>query len=236
MFVKGGGPLKRRKIFPRKNFKNIIQKNVRQALGRVLEKKENGIVLHDQTLYAGSSSSYGTNSDVVVLNAMAEGTEQNTRVGRKITHAFLELEVSLYNNVGADFGFFSVVLDRQSNGTAAAYSDIYDIANYGATYVDAGSAFKNTLVYQDRFVVLKRQDFSIGCTGSSAGSIPLKMKINIPLSKLKASDAVAMYNSASAVTPNTGALYFTIATSGTGASLANPTYYNLNARYRFTDA
>lgn len=178
---------------------------------------------------------------VKAINLVAEGNDYNTRVGRKITHKYCEINIVVYNVGGAgvlsvgDAGFWSVVLDLQPNGALPLFADIYE----STILNNAGTAFKNTRLYQDRFRVLAHEDWTVECcqtTTVSLGASPYRIKRYIDMSKLTGKDATGNFNGTGATIGdfNSGALLFIFASSlsGTGVSTTNLV---AQSKYRFTD-
>lgn len=239
MFVKGGGPFKRRRLPYKKNYKLSLNKRIKQAISGVAEKKELVYFYKDQSLYStGGVPSLSTASAVYCLNNVAEGSDSNQRIGRKITHAYVEIDINVYlTNAGPptnlwDAGFWSIVLDRQPNNTVASYNDIYDITSGGITFVSAGLAHRNTIVNQDRFVILRREEFSVV---SYPQSEQYHKKVFVDLGRLRGGDKTATFNGTGANVPNNAAILFTIAGSSGIPSLGLPLNYSVNLKYRFSD-
>jgi len=236
MFVKGGGPFKRRRLPYKKNYKLSLNKRIKQAITGVAEKKELVYFYKDQPLYStGGVPSLSTATAVYCLNNVAEGSDSNQRIGRKITHAYVEVDINISLPASAnnwDAGFWSIVLDRQPNNTTASYNDIYDISSGGITFVNAGLAHRNTIVNQDRFVILKREEFSVV---SYPQSDQYHKKVFVDLGRVRGGDKTATYNGTGANVPNNAAILFTIAGSSGIPTLANPLTYSVNLKYRFSD-
>lgn len=238
MFVKGGGPFKRRRLPYKKNYKLSLNKRIKQAISGVAEKKELVYFYKDQPLYStGGVPSLSTASAVYCLNNVAEGSDSNQRIGRKITHAYVEIDINIFLSSNGvtnqwDAGFWSIVLDRQPNNTVAAYNDIYDITSGGITFVSAGLAHRNTIVNQDRFVILKREEFSVISYGQSD---QYHKKVFIDLGRLRGGDKTATYNGTGANVPNNAAILFTIAGSSGIPNNIVPLSYTVNMKYRFSD-
>lgn len=184
------------------------------------EKKEVDTVSSDQPVNTGAT---------VYINGMAEGTDFNQRVGRSVMHAYLQMDIVITLNAAnttGDSGQFGIVLDRQSNGGLASFNQIYDL-----TTASAGTAFRNTQLYSDRFKVIKTFEYNLSVTGPSQ----LHVREYIPLYKmLRHLDAETRYL-------NTTAAIASCATNSLllvyGSILStNLSTLNYNIRYRFTDA
>lgn len=94
-----------------------------------------------------------TTAVVLLLNGMAQGTTASTRVGRKIMIKSIQWKISaaaesLLNQVGSRI-HWALVWDKQSNGAAPAYTDIYDTATPTSMFNISNSS---------RFVILKSDD------------------------------------------------------------------------------
>lgn len=89
------------------------------------------------------------------LCLVPQGATQSTRVGRKITIKSLEIKGSIGsgsgNKASCDITHLYVVLDKQCNGAAATYADVFDTTLNAAS---TGTHMRN-MANIGRFVVLK---------------------------------------------------------------------------------
>lgn len=222
MFIKGGGPFKRRKIPYKKNYKASLNRRIKSIISKVAERKENDNVFSGNLI----ALSLTQNTFVGSLNSIAEGSDSNQRIGRSINLASVEMDISLLsNNVSWD-GFYAIVLDRQPNSSLPSFSDIFDVSTLG--FVNVGIALRNTLSYQDRFVVLKRGEINL----NTSVNTQTHDKVFVDLGRLKGMDRTANYSGSGAVVPNNAAVLVTIAGS-TNAALS--TSFLANCKLRFTD-
>lgn len=171
---------------PKKLRQKILKRALRSGLG--IEKRE--ITTYVPLTLTGNVDVSG----VALINSIAQGDESTNRQGRKIKHD----SVTFNMNVGCSSsngvcGVWSIVLDRQPNGSLPAITDIYDTTSGAPTPL----ATKNTLLYQDRFVILRSVPFSIA--PASLGSSPMFQIDWVDLSKLTGIDESANFNG-----PSTG--------------------------------
>jgi len=77
---------------------------------------------------AGGTDS--TTARVVLLNGLAQGTTASTRIGRRVTMKSIELKgrVSAGSTGTLAAVRYALVLDKQANAAAPAFTDIYDAA------------------------------------------------------------------------------------------------------------
>lgn len=202
---------------------------------------------HKEVLTSVGVTYNGTQSNVVVLNPVAEGSDYNQRVGREITHSYLEVNLGIFclpptggNNALGDFGFWAIVLDRQPTGSLPAFNVIFD----DSLGIGQGSDFRITTTNQDRFKIISRNEWSIGSNGQfngpnpssgMSGASPYHVKEFIDLSKLGGRDQTVNYNGTAGgiATIDSGAIYFVSAAT---LSSANATAQLIGqAKYRYTD-
>jgi len=116
-------------------------------------------------VFAGTLNTGATQIVGYQVCGLAEGTENNQRVGRKVT--LVNLQISFYcapdatstpfPNTSWDNGTLWVVQDKYPNGTPAAAGDVFDYSSGGIQY---GLAFKNMQENPDRFSILLRKEWS----------------------------------------------------------------------------
>lgn len=181
------------------------------------------------SLYGGTTANGTTLS---LINAISEGSDSTNRIGRKITHAYLDIKVQIKStgvSSVADAGFWAVVLDRQVNGALPAFSDVYDTTSV----TTVGLSPKNTLLYQDRFQILATDTWAVN-TVSGAGA-PYMCHRYIDMSKLSGRDKTCQFNGSGATIGdiNTGAVYFICADTSGGATTGSTVTAGI--KYRFYD-
>lgn len=202
----------------------------KRVYNRLPELKEK-ITESTGTLYAATLAN-GTL--VSLINGVAEGADSNNRIGRKITHAYLDCKIIIKNFAAGsicDAGFWAIVLDRQPNGSLPAFSDIYDLATTSV----AGLAPKNTLLYQDRFQVLATDTWSINAAAGGTG--PYFCHRYVDLSKLTGRDRTAQFNGIAATIGdlNSGSIYFVCADANTSTTSVTGSSVDGVFKYRFYD-
>lgn len=157
---------------------------------------------------------------VAVLNPIAEGTDFNQRVGRKVRSKYLQYDLGVVfvggPTVPSDWTIH-FILDRAPNGTAGTVAQILDTSIVPATY-----ARKNIQLFQERFKILKTirgQTMGLAATayqlesGRTAGYLPL-------VDTLNAKDDIVHFAGAAAATPNTNAILILVCAQATGANLS----------------
>lgn len=220
--------------------KNVYPKITSQALTRAInsraEKKYNDLFINDSTTLALGSS----NGVLYGLNFIAEGIESNQRIGKSVTHSYLELDIQFQvatqaiqaAQVGAAFPVrYSIVFDRQPNGAAPAFTDIYD----NATITNLTQTYRNVSKFPDRFLVLKSESFDI-----VLGQTILKKRVYLQLNKiLKGRDSETKYNGTTAAVASLshGTLLLAVccdvgSTTAVGAGVC---VFQVGSRYRYTD-
>lgn len=189
---------------------------------------------YDLFINNGTFTTVGATSQ---LNAPIEGTDYNQRIGRKVRHHYLMLDITIQAGITQgpnDAGQISVVLDRQPNGSVAAFSDIYDTSS-----AVAGSAFRNTAVNSERFLVLKTGQYIIGgTTGVDPGTTPtiVKQRWFIPLHRFRnPGDQHAVFNTSNTGTCTSNAILIAYGGNIVASGTTTPTM-TFNSRYRYFDA
>lgn len=232
----------KKRFSPRSRGKRIVRL-IKKVIQGEAEKKE--------VLTSVSATATGTQSFITLLNGIAQGTTALTRVGDEVTHCYIEISIGITNFVDTnavaaaliqgDYGFWAIVLDRQPNGATPAYTDIFD----NSLGVGTGTDFRITTTYQDRFKILSRNEWSVGCAGIDngtatfvSGAQPYHIKEYVDLSKLGISnplDQKANYSNTGATIASidSGAIFFVWASTNTNAD--NNTTLKGQCKYRFSD-
>lgn len=232
-----------------KKFKRFTKSRMQAKQGQValIKKIISNQAEAKEVLTYLSATLNATQSYISLLNAVAEGTDYNTRVGRSITHKYIHLQMSIVMNADVtaadqaygETGFWSIVFDRQSNGAAPAFGDIYD--TLGGT-VPPGLAHRNTGNFQDRFKVVCHEDFALGSnnkgvavTGGGTGAVPYRCNKYIDLTNWKGGDQNTKFlsNAATINAIDTGAFFLIVA--GQYVTATNTAFWSANVKYRFTD-
>lgn len=194
--------------------KGYAQKRVykRPPIQRSLEMKYS-----DQGISAGiTATSAGT-----CLSQIAEGSDNNNRIGRKITIRSVQYNLQIAASItdlsgsateNADTIRVVCVWDKQSNGTTPAYVDVYS-----STGVSTGAQQPFNLRFLDnieRFQVLGSDLVNINSNGANAVNVQRYIKCNIPVRFTGTAGAVANIITGGIwlfyVDMNTGATYATI--------------------------
>lgn len=177
----------------------------------------------DTNIGVGSVS---TTASLILLNGLAQGTTASTRIGRRVQMKSVEIKMAIAALATATTQTvrFALVLDKQANAAAPAFTDIYDSADPRALRNISNKA---------RFWVLYDSGL-MPIVGSSAAlldnsyrTLEFYKRINIPV----------QYNAGTAGTVGdiqTNALYWVSigsVASGTGASNTAG-----NCRVRYDDS
>lgn len=175
-----------------------------------------------------SSSSISTTPYLVLLNGMAQGTTASTRIGRRIQMKSIEMKGYIFNDSATIVNQvrWVIVLDKQANAAAPAWTDVYDAATpYSLRNISNKARF--WVLHDSGLISLVGNNTTAGQqTDSTIVPVEYYKRINIPV----------QYNSGSAGTIGdiqTNSLYFmAIGLNGAGtfdASLA------VNVRIRYDD-
>lgn len=172
------------------------------------------------TVSAGTTLAAGSTGTLVLLNGAVTGDTAYTREGNSMKMSYLYIEGFIQLNTSTqDITRLNVVLDKQPNGAATTYADIFDT---GAG-VSGCIALRNPATV-DRYKVLKQ----IFITLDNNGNQMKKFKCWIKLGQH------TKYNNGNAGTIadiSTNALYFCFA----GDNTTNMSVIDYYARVRFID-
>lgn len=191
-----------------------------------------------------------TQTNVIAVNLIGQGDTVLLRTGVAVQHSYIEVDLGMYNTAGTstavnfigDWGFWAIVLDRQPNKALAAYGNIFDNTIAGSL----GNNFRLTTDYQDRFRVIAREEYAIGCSymtdaaavAGGSGAVPYHIKRYIDLSQLGKTNPLDQRTTfvgagATIAAINSGALLFVVASALSTAN--NNTTVVGQVKWRFTD-
>lgn len=167
---------------------------------------------------AGTSYECSTTGTITLMNGVAQGTDFNTRVGRKFTMKSILVRGSAQVGATPTGGSFRwmIVYDKQTNGVLPAIADIVSAANMPAN---------QNLSNRARFVVLADKTGYLEATG----------RINFPQKWFRRC-ALECTNSGTANTIgsiSTGSVY--LVTMGSIATGVTAIQLNVSVRIRFMD-
>lgn len=194
----------------KKRFSNYTRKPKRNNF----KMYQNVVVKNEELKYLDvnfTSQDPTTTGTVYQINNIAEGSEFNQRDGRNIRIKYVDVKMwwdwpAAANAPTAPVSArCALVLDRQPNGTAATYGQIFDISVASPTF-----AMKNVADNQYRFKILK-DDLMTFYTGYAQDPL-LDYFIKIPFSK-SPKDSIVRYPGTTATVPNTNALYIVTCSS-----------------------
>lgn len=214
--------LKRRRITP--GLRGVmVKKSSRAPQGGPrgfygLNQGNHGVELKDidTSLAAAECSTTGA---INLINGVAQGTDFNTRVGRKFNMRSILVRGTI--KVGATPTLaayrWMIVYDKQANGASAVITDILTAINMGGV---------NNLTNRDRFVVIADKKGYVEAAGR--GVVPIKFYKRCALETTNGGTSAAIGSI------QTGALYFvTLGDLATGVTA--PVCGAMTARVRFTD-
>jgi len=176
--------LKRRAIL------NVVRSNA--------EKKWLQTGYHDTTSLTNfiSAGAGGSNLQLGVTGPI-EGTTQSTRIGDRITYRSVLFNFTMdipYQATSTSgqanhvcTGVIDIILDRQYNGTAPAFGDIYETTTSGTSVNHYGLMNMNP-VYSERFWRLRSIPYNL-----SSSNFGLVEKVFIDCSSWPEKDKVAVY-------------------------------------------
>lgn len=166
---------------------------------------------------------FDTTGSVTLLNGIAQGTDYNTRIGRKFTMKTLYVRMSLQPGATAAniaLARFIVVYDRQANGQAPAITDVLTAVNDSSL---------NNLTNRDRFVIITDKVYKVGLsTSMESGRQIFKkyLKCNLEVTNGGTGATIASIQ--------TGSLYL-LTMGDKVAGTTAPKVLNGTYRIRFTD-
>ena len=166
---------------------------------------------------------FDTTGSVTLLNGIAQGTDYNTRIGRKFTMKTLYCRMSLQPGATAAniaLARFIVVYDRQSNGAAPLITDVLTAINDSSL---------NNLTNRDRFVIITDKVYKVGLsTSMESGRQVWKkyLKCNLEVTNGGTGATIASIQ--------TGSLYL-LTMGDKAAGTTAPKVLNGTYRIRFTD-
>jgi len=188
------------------------------------------------------ANNWGTTSNVVLLNGIAEGTSFFDRIGRKVSCKSVHVKIGIVRNVNLATSVQEairclVVYDKQTNGAAPILSDL--ILSYATGGATSSTVFDGrNLDKRDRFRVL--MDFTTvmpasgpNASGNNNGNVGQQLYIERFIKCPNTFDTVYGGSDASAGSVTTGGLFFV--TIGSVANNATQWACNFASRVRYFD-
>lgn len=165
---------------------------------------------------------------VACINQVAEGTDFNNRIGRKVAPKYLEYDLTITTTTATQptvptMGIVHFVWDKQPNTGLPSYNTIFDTTVITATW----SSFKNLSGFGERFRILKSHPTE--WSGSSNYSEPLRIRGFLNLEPVSQN---CEYNSSAAAVPSAGSLLIAYSSNEAVAS-GLQLYYA--TRFAYTD-
>jgi len=175
--------------------------------------------------------SFSTTPVLTLLNGLAQGTTASTRIGRRVTVKSVEwkLNVATSSSTAWSAQRYMIVLDKQANAAAPAFTDIYDVAQ--------PTTLRN-ISNSPRFQVLfDSKQWILAGTSSFGGSVQLDSVASVHEGYMRCNIPV-QYNVGTAGTVGdiqTNALYFVMIGNATTA-ITDTNVYTGTVRIRYEDA
>lgn len=172
--------------------------------------------------YNNDATGATTSGTLVGLNSIAEGTDFNQRIGRKVRAKYLEYDVAFTPGstqvLTANYTW-AIVLDRQPNNALPTYANVFDTS----VITTKPFTFKNVAQFQERFKIIKQVvgQVQVGSSGFATGN-ECRCKGYLPLisTQGKKDDIIHWSGSGSGV-PNTNNYVFIYSSDlGTGANIS----------------
>lgn len=170
----------------------------------------------DHTLAAQSVSSTAT---VNTLNAIAQGTDNTNRVGRKIRVKSLYVRGNIIAGDATNNVMIWIGWDTQTNGSQALATQIFQ-----SQATDLGPLSPLNLNYGNRFITIKHKNFTVDTSGNASRTFKWYKKLN----------TVCTYGGTAADTASiyTNALVLVVVSDSIAVSHPSISFY---CRIRFTD-
>lgn len=153
---------------------------------------------------------------VFALSDIAQGDNYLNRNGNLVQSKYLQYSYAC-NQAGGTLPIIfkmALVLDRQPNGTAPTFAQIFDTSVAPLVFT-----MKNIAAFQERFKILKEDVGS--CTSQYGGDAQQSVfRGYIDLTKLKAEDQLVRWGGTIATSPNTNGLYLAIVSNTVTANEA----------------
>lgn len=175
-----------------------------------------------------ANSNVSTTAQITLLNGMAQGTTASTRIGRRIQMKSIEMKGYLVPDTTTLVAIarFAIVLDKQANAAAPAFTDIYDSAS-PVSLRNISNKARFWVLWDSGLITTAGNTTAGQITDSGVKGLEFYKRINIPV----------QYNAGTAGTVGdiqTNALYFVAIgsqASGTGDQILTG-----NVRVRYDDS
>ena len=138
---------------------------------------------------------------VLLLNAVGQGSGDNQRIGTRIKNMYLRIAFSLYQNSGATNANFRVVVfqDSQTNGSVPTAAELFDTTT-------VLSAFNNET--RGRFRILR--DYLVAVNNLNSNNDAALQKWHIPLDKLPLNQSEYTGSGTTSAALIKGGIYFLV--------------------------
>lgn len=173
-----------------------------------------------------TASQLDTTGTVVLLNGMAQGATQSTRVGNKITMKSVQIRMQFINGTSsvAPIIRWMIIYDKQTNGVLPAITDVLVLSTVTSMM---------NLANRDRFVILAEETFAPAAVWSDTAATAEFMEFHKRYIKLNLD---TIYNNSSTGLVGdvqTGSLLL-VTLSNTASGLEEPAL-DFTSRIRYTD-
>lgn len=165
---------------------------------------------------AGGGADVAAAGTVLPLNEIAEGSDFNQRIGRRVRNKYLAADIGITISAAqvlagaTHYGTWHLVLDRQPNNATPTFATIFDTTISTNTF-----AYKNSQAYERRFRLLKSERFAIGTATTGQN---YRVTAHIDFEKMPASDQTTQWLGSTGIQPTTNALYLVYVSDETAMS------------------
>lgn len=187
---------------------------------------------------------FNNTTSVTTLNALSTGANSYNRIGRKINLRSLQIRGYIYQNqAGAapapDVLRWALVYDKQTDGTAPTWAQVFTSIDKGAATDTSTMAFRN-LDNADRFIVLAEEFYKVDCpAGAIANNQPAHVASEANAKWfysrfIKLKNIPTQFTAASTGTVSdiqTGGLFFMTASDLSAANAQYATKFTTRIRY-----
>jgi len=182
---------------------------------------KNRVVGLTTRIWGGASNGYS----FLCLNDLANGSNQDQRIGRKIKLASMEMDLLFTlgsSVVEYDAGFYSIVYDKRTNGAQPSFSDVYNISG------NDGIAVFNETTHPGRFTEISRGEWTVGIAAGWNKKVHKKISLG---------NRTTEYNntSASIGSIDGGSLWLICANVDRGTIFADATQIRTVVKIRYVD-
>lgn len=206
-----------------------IEKGIPMKRSRMMKKKSrssSSTLLNEMKYFdvvVAALTAVAAGGSVASLNSIAEGSDYNNRVGRRLVPKYVQLNYYMSATTNLDVVKISLVWDSQPNASLATYNTIFNVATSSPAL-----ALRNVDNSVSRFKILWDEEILVAGGVTDNDNVTGQKFIN--LSRMQAVE----YSGAAAAVPYTGALYLCLG-SYTNSGAAGSATCAYTARFAFND-